>query len=59
MWIGVYPLEKRLNYVTEIFDIKGSTKPFCILALGYPLKEETDVIARYDESRIHHNKWSD
>ena len=58
VWIGVYPLEERLNHVCEIFDIKGSTKPFCILALGYPLKESI-VKIRYDESRIHRNKWSD
>jgi len=57
VWIGVFPLEERMNHVSEIFGIKGETVPFSIIALGYP-KEDRELVKRYDQSRIHHNKWN-
>lgn len=55
-WIGVYPLAERLKHVSDIFDITGETVPFCIIALGYPEKTK-QVSIRYDEERVHYNKW--
>ena len=57
VWIGVYPLEERLKHVTDIFDIKGDNKPFCIIAIGHPSKTK-EVTVRYDESRVYRNKWT-
>jgi nitroreductase len=51
VWIGVYPLEERMNHVNEILHIKNGTA-FCQIAIGYP-KEEPIVKLRYDESRVY------
>lgn len=58
VWIGVFPLEDRIDHVSELFNINGDTLPFAIIALGHPLKEK-DVTIRYDESRIFRNEWTD
>lgn len=57
VWIGVYPLEERIQHISEIFDITGDTLPFCIIAIGHPLKHK-DITIRYDKSRIHRNVWN-
>lgn len=56
VWIGVYPNETRINELVKIFLLPQNVIPFSIVAVGYPAeyKDEND---RYDESRIHYNKW--
>jgi nitroreductase len=56
VWIGVYPLEERISHVSNIFNITGDTLPFCIVAIGTPLKEQA-VVSRFDESRVHYNEY--
>ena len=55
VWIGVYPLEDRVNYIEEVLNIKGDKHPFSMIALGYP-KYDKETRIRYDKSRIHYNK---
>lgn len=55
VWIGVYPLEERVNHIEKVLNIKGSKHPFSMIALGYP-KYDKDVKIRYNESRVHYNK---
>ncbi len=54
VWIGVYPLEDRMNYVNEALSIHDGTA-FCQIAIGHP-KQPKDVTLRYDSSRVHRNK---
>lgn len=53
-WIGVYPEEDRIPKIREILNIKEGT-PFANIAIGHP-KEKTEVIVRFDESRVHYEK---
>ncbi len=55
VWIGVYPLEERVNYIEKVLNIKDGKHPFSMIALGYP-GEEKAVKIRYDSSRVHYNK---
>ena len=55
VWIGVYPLDERVNYIEKVLNIKNGIDPFSMIALGYP-KYEKETKIRYQESRIHHNK---
>ena len=55
VWIGVYPLEERVNHIEKVLNIKDSKHPFSMIALGYP-KYEKETKIRYDESRVHYNK---
>lgn len=56
VWIGVYPLEERIEHINNIFDFPQSNQPFAILAIGHPLKDK-EITIRYDESRVFRNKW--
>jgi len=55
VWIGVYPLEERVNYVEKVLNIKDGKHPFSMIALGYP-KNDKGTKIRYNESRVHYNK---
>ncbi|MGM0500924.1 MAG: nitroreductase family protein [Bacillota bacterium] len=57
VWLGVHPVEKRVNGVRELFELPEQIMPFSIIALGYPQqqKEKND---RYLEERVHYNSWS-
>lgn len=57
VWIGVAPVEDRMNFVKEMFDLKDNIKPYCAIAIGYPDGEENKFIDRYDETRIHYEKY--
>jgi len=57
VWMGVYPIEGRIEALRQLLGIPGHIIPFSLVALGYPaeLKEPGN---RFDESRIHlYNKW--
>ncbi len=56
VWIGVYPLEERIDYINSIFELPKENLPFAILAIGHPLNDK-EVIVRFDETRIFRNKW--
>lgn len=52
VWLGIAPLEERMDKVREILNLPEDVEAFSLFALGYPdeIKEQQD---RYDESRIH------
>ena len=53
VWIGTAPHKDRMDYVSNIFNLKENLKPFCIIAVGYPLDENGNkFIDRFDETRI-------
>jgi nitroreductase len=56
VWIGVYPLEERIEHLQKAFDFPKEHTPFAILAIGHPLKNK-EVTTRYDETRVFRNKW--
>jgi nitroreductase len=55
VWIGVYPKEERYTYINNLLGINEGCA-FAQIAIGHP-NEQKEVILRYDESRIHYNKW--
>ena len=52
VWMGIAPLEDRMEKVEKIIGIPDSQRAFGIFALGYPAEERTQQ-DRYDEARIH------
>lgn len=54
VWLGVAPIEDRVDYINKMFHLKENIKPYCVIALGYPDEEENKFIDRFDENRIHY-----
>lgn len=58
VWLGTWPQQERVEAQARIFSLPPDIIPHSIIALGYP---EDDITApretRYDESRVHFEKW--
>ncbi len=52
VWIGVFPLEDRIQKVREIIDLPSHLTPFCMIAIGHPDQSTEVTKLRYDASRI-------
>jgi len=57
VWIGCYPLVERTSLIKSVLQIPEPFEPFSVIAIGYP-EESKEVNIRFDESRIHYNRWS-
>jgi nitroreductase len=56
VWTGIYPIEERVQGFKELLALPDNIIPFCLIPLGYPLKEPPQV-ARFQRERIHYNSW--
>ena len=56
VWLGIYPREERISGLKELLKIPDHIIPFSLISIGYPA-EKLPKANRYDESRIHYNKW--
>jgi nitroreductase len=56
VWIAIYPLEERVETCRRVLDIPEVITPFALLAMGVP-NEVHSPEYRYDEERLHQNKW--
>lgn len=58
VWLGTWPQTERVEAQAKLFSLPEEIVPHSIIALGYP---EEDITAprraRYDESRVHFNRW--
>lgn len=58
VWIGIAPIEERMQAIREIFGLKSKLKPFCIIPIGYPGKgQEHKFVDRYDASKVHYDMY--
>lgn len=56
VWLGVFPDADRVSGMQKLLDLPKDIRPMGLAAFGYPaLKPEP--VDRYDEARIHKNKW--
>ena len=53
VWLGIAPLEERMQAVEEILDLPDTLRAFAIFPYGYPAEERKQQ-DRFDESRIHY-----
>ena len=53
VWLGIAPMEDRMNAVSEVLSLPKDLTPFALLPVGYPqtVRPQQD---RFDESRIHY-----
>ena len=52
VWIGIAPMQDRMNLVHKILNLPKNLEVFSLFALGYPaeIREQQN---RFDETRIH------
>lgn len=55
-WLGVYPEERRIEGLRELFGIPAGITPFSLIAVGHPA-EEKPLSNRFDAQRVHCNRW--
>jgi len=58
VWVGVAPVEERMDYIRNLFGLNKRINPFCIIPIGYPAEgQENKFVDRFDPSRIHYDKY--
>lgn len=55
-WMGFYPDMERVQTIKDYFNLPENRIPFSVIALGYSPNENV-FVDRYDESKVHFNKW--
>lgn len=53
VWLGIAPLQERMDAVRKVLDIPEELEVFAIVPCGYP-GEEKEQQNRYEENRIHY-----
>jgi nitroreductase len=56
VWLGVYPREERIQELTRLLGLPEQVPPLAVLSIGYPA-EHKEPAGRYDDSRIHRDRW--
>jgi nitroreductase len=56
VWLGIYPVEGRIQKVRIVTGAPQHVVPFSIVAVGHPA-ERKYPISRYDECRVHYEQW--
>lgn len=53
VWIGIAPIEERMEAVRKVLEIPDSLQAFAIISCGYPEKIEKQK-DRFEKERIHY-----
>ena len=56
VWLGVYPREERIQELSRLLGLPEQVMPMAVLSIGYPAEHKSPA-DRYDESRIHRDRW--
>ncbi len=56
VWVGVYPVEERMQRFRKLFGLPAPVTPFALVPLGHP-GERIPPVRRFDPARIHSNGW--
>ncbi len=55
-WCGIYPSDERVWKIRELLGLPKQVMPLNVIAIGVP-DEEKPPSDRYNEERVHHEKW--
>lgn len=56
VWTACYPFQDRMATVADYLNLPGNVVPYCVVPVGYPTGDNQPK-DKWDESRIHYNKW--
>lgn len=57
VWLSVYPMDDRVKGMRKLLGLPETIVPLSIIPVGYPAEEKPRA-NRYDNSRVHYNRWS-
>lgn len=58
VWLGVAPIEDRMSYIKNMFNLNENIKPYSVVAVGYPMiDDENKFIDRFDEAKVHYENY--
>ena len=57
VWIAIIHVPPRIAGCRKVFGVPETIKPFALFPLGVP-DEKLEPEVRYDDARIHFEKWS-
>ncbi len=57
VWLGVQTAEVVVEKVRKMFDLPEHILPFALIAIGYPEGKGNEFVDRYNEDRVHYEKW--
>ena len=56
-WCGIYPDALRMKTFQELLNLPEYIHPNGLIVIGYPSKTPSQPQDRYDENKVHYNKW--
>lgn len=56
-WIGCFPSNKRIAYVSDLLNLPNHMVAYSMVALGYSDLEKNEFIDKFDETKIHKNTY--
>jgi nitroreductase len=56
VWLGLYPIDERVEGMRRLLGIPENVTPLSLVAIGHPA-EKRPPSNRYDESRVHRERW--
>lgn len=58
VWLGVAPMQDRMDLISELYGLNGRLKPFCVIPVGYPEEsQDHKFVDRFDPERVHYEKY--
>ena len=56
VWCGLYPVPKLTKNITSLLNLPENIIPIGLVSVGHKAEDRTPS-DRYDQTRIHYNKW--
>lgn len=57
VWIGVHPVQERIDNVRRICEVPEGVEPMSMIALGHPAEEKPPA-ERYEPAHVHRERWN-
>ncbi len=55
VWLGVAPMEERMDYISKMYGLDENYSPFTVVALGYP-SAAPSPLDRYNPAKIRYDR---
>lgn len=57
VWIGIAPVQERMDYVNDMFNLPEDIETFALIPVGYPDSQKNEFVDRFDSTRVHYENF--